>query len=185
MVGEAFGTYLILEHGKDALLFIDKHAAHERLLYERLKAQKQGGEAQTLLQPVAVTLDKEEYTAVLEHTEELSAAGFQVEDFGAGTVLVRSVPLLLDGDDAAGAVMEIAGHLAAHKTDLTTEHLDWVYHNVACRAAMKAGDTTSRQELISLVEELERNPQVRYCPHGRPVYILVRRRDIERQFGRV
>ena len=185
VVGEAFGTYLILEHGKDALLFIDKHAAHERLLYERLKAQKQGGEAQTLLQPVAVTLDKGEYTAVLEHTEELSAAGFQVEDFGAGTVLVRSVPLLLDGDDAAGAVMEIAGHLAAHKTDLTTEHLDWVYHNVACRAAMKAGDTTSRQELISLVEELERNPQVRYCPHGRPVYILVRRRDIERQFGRV
>ena len=185
VVGEAFGTYLILEHGKDALLFIDKHAAHERLLYERLKAQKQGGEAQTLLQPVAVTLDKEEYTAVLEHTEELSAAGFQVEDFGAGTVLVRSVPLLLDGDDAAGAVMEIAGHLAAHKTDLTTEHLDWVYHNVACRAAVKAGDTTSRQELISLVEELERNPQVRYCPHGRPVYILVRRRDIERQFGRV
>ena len=91
----------------------------------------------------------------------------------------------LDGADAAGAVMEIAGHLAAHRKDLTTEHLDWVYHNVACRAAMKAGDPISREEMISLVEELERNPQVRYCPHGRPVYILLRRRDIERQFGRV
>lgn len=185
VVGEAFGTYLILERGNDELVFIDKHAAHERLLYERLKAQGSGGEAQALLEPVAVTLDKEEYTQLLAHGEELSAAGFEIDDFGAGTVLVRSVPLLLDGADAAGAVMEIAGHLAAHRKDLTTEHLDWVYHNVACRAAMKAGDPISREEMISLVEELERNPQVRYCPHGRPVYILLRRRDIERQFGRV
>lgn len=185
VVGEAFGTYLILERGNDELVFIDKHAAHERLLYERLKAQGRGGEAQALLEPVAVTLDKEEYTQLLAHGEELSAAGFEIDDFGAGTVLVRSVPLLLDGADAAGAVMEIAGHLAAHRKDLTTEHLDWVYHNVACRAAMKAGDPISREEMISLVEELERNPQVRYCPHGRPVYILLRRRDIERQFGRV
>lgn len=185
VVGEAFGTYLILERGNDELVFIDKHAAHERLLYERLRAQGSGGEAQALLEPVAVTLDKEEYTQLLAHGEELSAAGFEIDDFGAGTVLVRSVPLLLDGADAAGAVMEIAGHLAAHRKDLTTEHLDWVYHNVACRAAMKAGDPISREEMISLVEELERNPQVRYCPHGRPVYILLRRRDIERQFGRV
>ena len=185
VVGEAFGTYLILERGNDELVFIDKHAAHERLLYERLKAQGSGGEAQALLEPVAVTLDKGEYTQLLAHGEELSAAGFEIDDFGAGTVLVRSVPLLLDGADAAGAVMEIAGHLAAHRKDLTTEHLDWVYHNVACRAAMKAGDPISREEMISLVEELERNPQVRYCPHGRPVYILLRRRDIERQFGRV
>ena len=185
VVGEAFGTYLILERGNDELVFIDKHAAHERLLYERLKAQGSGGEAQALLEPVAVTLDKEEYTQLLAHGEELSAAGFEIDDFGAGTVLVRSVPLLLDGADAAGAVMEIAGHLAAHRKDLTTEHLDWVYHNVACRAAMKAGDPISREEMISLVEELQRNPQVRYCPHGRPVYILLRRRDIERQFGRV
>lgn len=185
VVGEAFGTYLILERGNDELVFIDKHAAHERLLYERLKAQGSGGEAQALLEPVAVTLDKEEYTQLLAHGEELSAAGFEIDDFGAGTVLVRSVPLLLDGADAAGAVMEIAGHLAAHRKDLTTEHLDWVYHNVACRAAMKAGDPITREEMISLVEELERNPQVRYCPHGRPVYILLRRRDIERQFGRV
>lgn len=185
VVGEAFGTYLILERGNDELVFVDKHAAHERLLYERLKAQENGGEAQALLEPVAVTLDKEEYTQLLAHQAELSAAGFEIDDFGAGTVLVRSVPLLLDGADAAGAVMEIAGHLAAHRKDLTTEHLDWVYHNVACRAAMKAGDAITREEMASLVEELERNPQVRYCPHGRPVYILLRKRDIERQFGRV
>ena len=98
--------------------------------------------------------------------------------------MIRSVPLLLDGSDAAASIMEIAGYLASSKKDFTTEHMDWVYHNVACRAAMKAGDTTTREELISLAEELEKNPQVRYCPHGRPVYILLKRREIERQFGR-
>ena len=185
IIGEAFGTYLIVEYSKEELMFIDKHAAHERLLYERLKRENAGGEAQALLEPVTVTLDKEEYTAVLNHLEAFSQAGFEVEDFGTGTVLVRSAPLLLDGGDAAGAVMEIAGYLASLKDRMTTEHQDWVYHNVACRAAMKAGDSITREEMVSLAQELERNPDVRYCPHGRPMYILLRRRDIERQFGRV
>ena len=185
VIGEAFGTYLIVEYSQEELMFIDKHAAHERLLYERLKRENAGGEAQTLLEPVTVTLDKEEYSAVLSHLEDFSKAGFEVEDFGAGTVLVRSAPLLLDGQDAAESVMEIAGYLASMKNRMTTEHLDWVYHNVACRAAMKAGDSITREEMISLAQELEENPDVRYCPHGRPVYILLRRRDVERQFGRV
>lgn len=184
ILGEAFGTYLIVEYSNDELMFIDKHAAHERLLYEKLKAGGEKGISQSLLEPVAVTLEKEEYSAVLDRAKELSKAGFEVEDFGTGTVLVRGVPMLLDGGDAAAAVMEIAGHLAGLKRDFTTEHLDWVYHNVACRAAMKAGDSISREEMISLAEELEQNPQVRYCPHGRPVYILLKRREIERQFGR-
>ncbi len=184
ILGEAFGTYLIVEYSPDALMLIDKHAAHERLLYEKLKASGGRGASQVLLEPVPVTLEKEEYTAVLARREELSKAGFELEDFGSGTVLVRSVPMLLEGEDAAGAVMEIAGYLHSLKKDFTTEHLDWVYHNVACRAAMKAGDVTSREELISLAEELERNPQVRYCPHGRPIYVLLKRSEIERQFGR-
>lgn len=184
ILGEAFGTYVIVEYSADELMFIDKHAAHERLLYERLKASAGSVEAQALLEPVPVILDKDEYSAVLARRDELLQAGFEVDDFGTGTVLVRSVPMLLDGADAAAAVMEIAGYLAASKKDFTTEHLDWVYHNVACRAAIKAGDFTTREELISLAEELERNPQVRYCPHGRPVYIILKRREIERQFGR-
>ncbi len=185
IIGEAFGTYMIVEYSEDTLMLIDKHAAHERLLYERLKAAGGDGAAQTLLEPVAVTLDKDEYSAVLAGAETLRKAGFEVEDFGAGTLLVRAIPLLLDGGDAAGAVMEIAGYLAELKKDITPEHLDWVYHNVACRAAIKGGDVTKKEELISLAEELERNPQVRYCPHGRPIYILLKRREIERQFGRV
>ena len=184
IIGEAFGTYLVVQYSKDELMFIDKHAAHERLLYERLKRENAGGDAQTLLEPVTVTLDKEEYTAVMNHLEDFSKVGFDVEDFGTGTVLVRSAPLLLDGGDAAEAVMEIAGYLAALKNRMTTEHLDWVYHNVACRAAIKAGDSLTREEMVSLAEELEQNPDVRYCPHGRPVYIILRRQDIERQFGR-
>ncbi len=185
ILGEAFGTYILVEHSPQALMLIDKHAAHERLLYERLKAQHTGGEAQTLLEPVPVTLDKEEYTAVLANAEALSQAGFLVEDFGPGTVLVRAAPLLLDGEDAAGALQEVAGKLAEHKSGLTTQHLDWVYHNVACRAAMKAGDVTRPEELAALCQKLEENPQVRYCPHGRPVYMLLPRREIEKQFGRV
>lgn len=184
ILGEAFGTYIIVEYSDEELMLIDKHAAHERLLYEKLKGLGQSGESQTLLEPVAVTLDQEEYSAVLTRREELLEAGFEVEDFGRGTVLVRSVPLLLDGGDAADSILEIAGYLASFKRDFTTEHMDWVYHNIACRAAMKAGDLTTREELISLAEELEKNPQVRYCPHGRPVYILLKRREIERQFGR-
>ncbi len=185
ILGEAFGTYIIVEYSPEKLMFIDKHAAHERLLYEKLRSSGGNSEAQTLLEPIPVTLEKEEYTAVLNCREELLKAGFEIDDFGAGTVLVRSVPMVLEGTDAASAVMEIAGYLSSLKKDFTPEHLDWVYHNVACRAAMKAGDVTSREELISLAEELERNPAVRYCPHGRPVYILLKRREIEKQFGRV
>ena len=185
IIGEAFGTYILVEYSDSELMLIDKHAAHERLLYEQLKASGVETGAQNLIEPVPVTLSKEEYTAVLQNAQQLTEAGFEIEDFGTGTVIVRSIPMVLDGQDAADTVMEIAGYLADLKKDITPEHLDWVYHNVACRAAMKAGDHTNPEMLVSLAEQLERNPQVRYCPHGRPVYVVIKRRDLERQFGRV
>lgn len=184
LVGEAFGTYIILERGEDELVFIDKHAAHERLLYEQLKAQSGEAAQQMLLAPVPVTLDKNEYAAVIESLGVCAQAGFEIEDFGSGTVLVRSAPLILGGEDVAAAVMEIAGYLQSAKNDITTEKLDWLYHNVACRAAVKAGDHSEPQELIALVKRMERE-DVRYCPHGRPVRIVLKRKDLERQFGRV
>ncbi len=184
LVGEAFGTYIIIERGNDELVFIDKHAAHERMLYEKLKAEGSQAAQQMLLQPVTVTLDKNEYSAVLESLDTYAAAGFEIEDFGSGTVLVRSVPLILGGEDAADAVMEIAGYLQSAKNDVTTEKLDWLYHNVACRAAVKAGDESSPQELVALVQRME-SEDIRYCPHGRPVSIIMKKRDLERQFGRV
>ena len=185
LIGEAFDTYVILQRGREELIFIDKHAAHERLLYEQIK--KQSGEAfsQMLLEPIPVTLDKDEYSAVMNSLDLLSSSGFEVEDFGAGTVLVRSAPLSLGREDAASAVMEIAGYLQASKTDITTEHLDWLYHNIACRAAMKGGDDSSPEELMALVKRLEENPDIRYCPHGRPVMFILKRVDLEKQFGRI
>lgn len=185
LIGEAFDTYLVLQYGKNELLLIDKHAAHERMLYEKLKEEHGEGAAQTLLEPVLVTLEKDECIAVLENQELLRHAGFDVEDFGAGTVLVRTAPLLLDGGDVTAAIQEIAGYLNSFQTDITTEHMDWVYHNVACRAAIKGGDKSSKEELIALAEKLEQNPQIRYCPHGRPISIKIKKYDLEKQFGRV
>lgn len=184
LAGEAFGTYILLERG-DELIVIDKHAAHERMLYEELKANGEQALPQLLLQPIPVTLEKNEYAAVLNAMDLYEKAGFELEDFGEGTVLVRSAPLILGGEDVADAVMEIAGYLQSSKNDLTTEKLDWLYHNVACRAAVKAGDESRPEELLALAERLEQNPNVRYCPHGRPVSIVLKKRDLEKQFGRI
>ncbi len=185
LIGEAFRTYLIIEYGDDELLFIDKHAAHERILYEKLKKESGKSCAQYLLEPIPVTLDKNEYAAVLENQELFWEAGFEVEDFGGGSVLVRSAPLSLEQEDIASSLMEIAGHLLDHQTDMSTEKLDWLYHNIACRAAVKAGQITSDQELIALAVALRENPEIRYCPHGRPVSITLKKREIEKQFGRI
>ncbi|WP_101696528.1 DNA mismatch repair endonuclease MutL [Clostridium minihomine] len=187
-IGHAFGTYILLERtgaqGKEMVL-IDRHAAHERLLYEQLKEQSGMSFSQMLLQPVPVLLEKNEYAAVLASLELCEAAGFEIDDFGSGTVLVRSAPLSLTGEDVPEAVMEIAGYLAQSRTDVTTEHLDWLYHNIACRAAMKAHDDRSPEELIALVHQLDANPQLRYCPHGRPISIVLTQKELEKQFGRI
>lgn len=183
LVGEAFHTYIIVERG-DELVFIDKHAAHERMLYEKLRAQEGRADQQMLLEPVAVTLEKNEYAAVMNSLDVCAAAGFEIDDFGSGTVLVRSVPLILGDDDIAGTVMEIAGYLQSAKNDITTEKLDWLYHNVACRAAVKAGDLSSPMELAALARRMEYE-DIRYCPHGRPVSIVMKKKDLERQFGRI
>lgn len=187
-IGQAFGTYILLERPSDTggeLVLIDLHAAHERLLYEQLKEQSGTAFSQMLLQPVPVMLEKNEYAAVLASLELCEAAGFEIDDFGAGTVLVRSAPLSLTGEDVPDAVMEMAGYLAEAKTDVTTERLDWLYHNIACRAAMKAHDDRTPQELMALARRLEENPELRYCPHGRPISIVLTQRELEKQFGRV
>ena len=185
VIGEAFDTYIILQYDDETLMFIDKHAAHERLLYEQLKSRSEAAAAQTLLMPVTVTLDKSEYTAVLANLRVFADAGFDVEDFGSGTVLVRSAPLNLNGADIESSVLEMAGYLEQCKTDVTTEHMDWVYHNIACRAAIKGGSASKREELIALAERLEANPEVRYCPHGRPIYVMLKKKMLEKEFGRV
>lgn len=134
---------------------------------------------------MTVTLDKNEYTAVLANLQVFADAGFDVEDFGSGTVLVRSAPLNLDGADIEGSVLEMAGYLEQNRHDVTTEHMDWLYHNIACRAAIKGGSASRREELIALAERLEQNPEVRYCPHGRPIYVMLKKKTLEKEFGRL
>lgn len=182
MIGEAFSTYILLECGEE-LLLIDKHAAHERLLYERIKAQAELT-PQLLLAPVTVTLDRESYAAVLQNLATLSSLGFETEDFGAGAVLVRTAPLQMDGQDAGDLVAEIAGKLLKSARDLTPERLEWVYHSVACRAAVKAGDHSSPRELYDLARRTLEE-EVRHCPHGRPVAMRLTKKQLEKQFGRI
>ncbi len=184
-VGEVFSTYIILQLDEERMMFIDKHAAHERILYEKLKKSDDGKNAQVLLSPVPVVLEKDDYNAVLENLEKFSEVGFEIDDFGDGTVLIRTAPMLLDDHDAADAVTEIAAYLTSNKNTMSTEYMDWLYHNIACRAAVKAGNKNSDAELIELAKMLEENPEIRYCPHGRPVYLVIRKRDLEREFGRI
>ncbi|HIW74003.1 MAG TPA: DNA mismatch repair endonuclease MutL [Firmicutes bacterium] len=181
-LGEAFATYILAQRG-DALYFIDKHAAHERILYDRLKAAERA-DAQLLLEPVAVSLSREEYAALLPELDTLAKAGFEAEDFGGHSVLVRTVPMLLTGGDVAALIQEIAGGLASGRREITTDKLDWIYHSSACRAAVKAGDFTSPEERQAVAERILLSDDIRTCPHGRPVCFELTRRELEKQFGR-
>ncbi len=184
VIGEAFKTYIIVEQG-EKMLIIDKHAAHERMLFEKFRASENSVETQMLLTPLTVTLSKDEYSAVLDNLDVLLKAGYTVEDFGGGMVIVSECPTAVAGSDLASVVMELAGYLADNRRELVPEKLDWIYHSTACRAAIKAGDKTSEYELKLFVEKLLNNPDIRYCPHGRPVLIEMSKHEIEKNFGRV
>ena len=182
VVGEAFKTYIIVEI-EGAIYFIDKHAAHERMNYEKLKSSTQIN-SQLLITPITVRLSKEEYNAVCSNIELYAKCGFAVEDFGNSSVIVRECPSMLDGEDVEDLIVETAGKLLDGKTDITPEQMDWIFHSTSCRAAVKAGDITSPYEREQFVKKLLSMPEIRYCPHGRPVMIKMSRYDIEKQFGR-
>lgn len=181
-IGEAFSTYIIIEI-ENKLMLVDKHALHERIIYEKLKGES-NTYSQMLLMPVTVTLQKDEYNAVLDNLEIFRKASFEVEDFGNGNLLVRSCPQFLDSADIESSVAEMASYLMQNKLDISTEKMDWIYHNVACRAAIKAGNKSKTPELIDLVKQMFSNPQLKTCPHGRPVCIELTKNEIEKQFGR-
>lgn len=182
LIGEAFSTYIIVSRG-ESIFLIDKHAAHERLLFNELK-EKQIIESQPLLQPIAVRLDGDRYTAAIDSAELLLRVGIELEDFGDGVVLVRAVPAALKDTDIVAIIEEAATSLA--KTgDVSLDALDDLFHTVSCKAAIKAGFITSDAELLSLAKKVIDNPEVMYCPHGRPVAFEIKRRELERHFGRI
>lgn len=182
VIGEAFKTYIFAQID-NKLVIVDKHAAHERMIFNKLK--KNEIPSQYLFAPVTVSLSKAEYSAVLENLDLLRKAGYTVEDFGLGSVVVRECPCEIKSGDIPSQITEIAGYLVEDKNDIETEKIEWIYHSAACRAAIKAGDYTTPYEQQKFVEMLLEDESIRYCPHGRPVLIEMTKSELEKQFGRI
>ena len=183
-VGEVFRTYILAERG-DELCLIDKHAAHERQLYEKLAANYGNVPSQLLLKPAAIDLSAEEKQALLENQPLLENAGLDVADFGGSTVLLRAVPADVEPQNAEDLLVEIADRLLKGSRDALNEHTEWVLHSISCRAAIKAGDKSSPQELMALAEKILSGEVPPFCPHGRPCVLKLTRKELEKQFGRI
>ncbi|MBU2167643.1 MAG: DNA mismatch repair endonuclease MutL [Alphaproteobacteria bacterium] len=184
--GQLHGTYIVAQT-RDGLVLVDQHAAHERLVYERMKAQMaQGGVArQTLLVPEVVELDPAEAERVADRAGELAELGLVVEPFGTGAVLVREVPALLGQVDAAGLIRDIADDLAEHGAALALkERLGDVCGTMACHGSVRAGRVLSAPEMNALLRQMEATPHSGQCNHGRPTYVELKLADLEKLFGR-
>ena len=183
IVGEALDTYMIVEQ-EEKLLFIDKHAAHERILFEKLKKERRPVMAQGLLAPLTLELTREEAACVLENTALFEKLGFGVEDFGGGTLLLREAPADIRPEDAAATVQELAGKILSGNFPDPDAQRDALLHTIACKAAIKAGYHTQAEERARLVHEVLTRDDLKYCPHGRPICIVLTKGQLERQFGR-
>jgi DNA mismatch repair protein MutL len=183
-VGEIFKTYILAQRGEE-LCVIDKHAAHERQLFEKLAVDYGAVPGQLLLAPVTVNLSAEEKQAVLDNQELLENAGLEVSDFGGSTVVLRTVPADVEPTDAEDLLVELAAKLAEGSRDALNERTEWVLHSIACRAAVKAGDRTSPAELLALAEKILSGEVPPFCPHGRPCVLKLTRKELEKQFGRI
>lgn len=184
LVGEVFKTYIITER-EGELCLIDKHAAHERILFEKLAKDYGNVPAQMLLVPVQVNLTAAEKQALLQNVEMLNDAGLEVEDFGGSTVMVRAVPADVPVDDVEDMVVELASRFVDGSRDALREKTEWVLHSIACRAAIKAGDRTSELEMLSLAQNILDGSIPPFCPHGRPCVLKITRKELEKQFGRL
>ena len=183
IAGEVLKTYIVCEDEKGTVHLIDKHAAHERILFDKLKSGAMTPMAQTLLSPVAAEIGADAAAVLLERLPLLEEYGFLCEDFGEGTVLVRALPADIDAADAAGALEMLADNLRSHRNTDPAAARDDVLHTVACKAAVKAGMTSSTEELAALVRRVQ-SGEIRYCPHGRPVVAELTKYQLEKMFKR-
>ena len=180
-IGHAFNTYIIAE-AESEIYFIDKHAAHERIIFDELKENREIL-MQELLSPITITLTKEEYSAVIGNIDTLMSVGFDAEDFGSGTVIIRAVPSVLKNEDISLLISEIAETLTISGSAEAAK-VDDILHTVACKAAIKGNRFTTDFELKALAEKVLGSDDVMYCPHGRPVAFKLTRRELEKYFGR-
>ena len=181
-IGEAFSTYIIVSY-EESLYLIDKHAAHERMNFEKLKSELEI-QSQMLLTPVSVTLLSDEFEAIISNISILEKFGFDLEDFGNNTVIVRSVPAILGVDNITSLVSEIAETLRLTGQPMP-QKIDDILHSIACKSAIKAGNITSKEELSQLAIKVLASKSLMYCPHGRPIAFELKRSQIEKQFGRL
>ena len=183
IVGEALKTYIIVEQG-ESLILIDKHAAHERMIFDRLKSQDRQIMAQSLLSPVTVRPDGGDAELLEQNGELLTELGFEIEPFGQDDFIVRAVPADMDAGDVPAAIEEICEKLRRGKGPDPREARDEILHTVACKAAIKAGWDNDLKELERIVQAVL-SGQVKYCPHGRPVSVTLTRKELDKQFKRI
>ncbi len=184
IIGEAFKNYAIAET-EDGILIVDKHAAHERINFERLRTGREHLSCQMLLSPEELLLDYAEYDALVRNLGMCSENGFEIEPLDAPRVLIKGIPSMLHSCGACDIVSELAQNFAAHKHDPLPEILDDMFHTIACRSSVRANDVTGIEELKYLVEQILSDERIRYCPHGRPVMFNITKKELEKQFRRI
>ena len=182
-VGELYNTYILVEQGEEAFL-IDKHAAHERILFDKLKSSQEAIESQLLLTPVTVQLRSDACGILLSNQGLLQELGFLIEEFGEGTLILRQIPMDLSPEQAAEAAEELAYKLQSGQGQDPHTVRDEILHTVACKAAIKAGWRTHEQELKTLAGQVMAREELKYCPHGRPICITLSKKQLEKQFKR-
>ena len=183
LVGELYQSYILVEQGEEAFL-IDKHAAHERILFEKLKANQEDISSQALLTPIAVRLSPAATAELLANQQTLTELGFELEEFGENTVLLRQIPMDLNPEQAADTVEAMASDLLSGRRERKETVRDEILHTVACKAAIKAGWKNDEAELLALVKQVMADENLKYCPHGRPICITLSKKQLEKQFKR-
>ncbi len=182
-VGELYNTYILIEQGEDAFL-IDKHAAHERILFEKLKENPESISSQALLTPLPCRLSPEAVSLLLANRSLLEELGFEIDEFGDNTLLVRQIPMDLAPEDVQDALDLLADNLQNGRREKSSDVRDEMLHTVACKAAIKAGWKTDEKELLVLATAVMDREDLKYCPHGRPICISLSKKQLEKQFKR-
>ncbi len=183
MAGELFRSYVIVEQGDEAFL-IDKHAAHERILFEKLRSNPQQITSQSLLSPIPVRLRADAAAMLLNKKALLDQLGFELDEFGENTILVRRIPMDLGEEEVPDTLIQMADDLLSGRGADTETVRDELLHTMACKAAIKAGWKNDEKELLALVKQVMNRPELKYCPHGRPICITLSKHQLEKEFKR-
>ena len=184
VIGEIFNTYIIVEKDDEMYLF-DKHAAHERYIFEKIKSESDKLDSQMLFEPIDVLLSYDEYDALVSNIENAKQFGFILEVANAPSIKVLGVPVVIEETDPSDIISELAHNFLEHRHNPNLSLFDELYHSIACKAAIKGNIKSENIELQSLIDRIFDDENIRYCPHGRPVFTKISKREIEKQFKRI